>query len=1130
MKKKILIVPLAAFMLLSTFAASSANECASVAYAEDEYTQVDIVGEPTIEKLNNLIWAYFAGSDGFNYYFGIYATSLEPGYTYETWDFSSSYTYRTLPDYSTSEIPSEATFSIDASDNITATMITSSGKYRISSEPANEENPAKELFNPDSAGVDHTWGQFENPEATWDKASQTLTIEIKEQSEWQWGNQVFFSTGITTLDTSKEYQISFTGTASTDDCGEVTFKAFDDNSLVYLDQNLSFTTTPYNYVSEWATPLGTSTNGCIVFDFGWDAAQTVTITNISIKERSKVVSYTIADILTTVEGGFPSSSDGNAPSNAWVNSNNEKMFSCEGDLYVGGESDGDFVLSANTELTKDGNNYKCTKDGAAVTFIMDDGALTSISIEGLTDDAKLNGTYAAPVTGPDAMPTAPTLPASQVKAVYSAVYGADCDFSDWGSGTTYAQEDYGKKFTTTSLGYLGLSGFNLNCSTMKKLHMDVWFTEAGTFRVIPVHGGNEKSVTITVAASEVNSWKSVDIALNEGDLAQVTDWTSVYQIKIEGVYNKTFWMNNIYFYASENVFASLEELVTKLPATDTTQNVTVTITDAVIDSFYVSSKGYTNGIYVTAANTTVELYCNDVPETWEVGGKVSGTIQAEWLLYKGTAELQKWTGGWSAFTYTAPGPEISVYTIAGQAALMGSDWDQTDTANDMTNMGNGTFQLVKENVTLSAGDYEYKVVGDHTWGVGECPEYGNQSLTIEEDAIYTITFNFTPATPYLTADAVKTGDFPKPEYKYTTYENWQIKYGNEWTWSDNMDKIGDGLYKIEILWENTGFNVKSDENPIKKDWYDLSDPDVIIADECIAPIVVDIYLKVIDDETLKIGIGEVPHEPHEHAIKTTHTKVEAKCLEAGHQAYYECDCGKYFSDQALTQEIENLETWLGKNGDGYIAPIGHDIGKVNGTPATEDSDGFKDAYKCNNCGKYFEDEQGTKSIGDETAYNAWKLAGGKIGKLSHDIVKVSGSPATADSDGFKDAYKCKNCGKYFEDKEGTKSIGDETAYDAWKVGEGKIPALNPNNGKSANGGAIAGIIIGSFFGLLLIAFIVLYILWKLKDIRIPLLEKILTPAYRWINNLLFKTKLNNVEKKDAEEKHMSDEDYLKAQK
>lgn len=154
-------------------------------------------------------------------------------------------------------------------------------------------------------------------------------------------------------------------------------------------------------------------------------------------------------------------------------------------------------------------------------------------------------------SAPESMPTAPTVPANQVKAVYSAVYSADCGFGDWGSGTTYAQEDYGKKFTTTNLGYFGLVDFALNCTKMEKLHLDVWFEEAGSFRVVPIHGGAEKGVTVTVAEGEVNSWKSVDLALNEGDFANVTDWTNVYQIKIDNVANKTFWLNNIYFYTSQ---------------------------------------------------------------------------------------------------------------------------------------------------------------------------------------------------------------------------------------------------------------------------------------------------------------------------------------------------------------------------------------------------------------------------------------------------------------------------------------------------------------------------------------------------------------------------------------------------
>ncbi len=94
------------------------------------------------------------------------------------------------------------------------------------------------------------------------------------------------------------------------------------------------------------------------------------------------------------------------------------------------------------------------------------------------------------------------------------------------------------------------------------------------------------------------------------------------------------------------------------------------------------------------------------------------------------------------------------------------------------------------------------------------------------------------------------------EYKYTEYENWQIKYGNTWEWSDNMEKVEDGLFKLEILWEGTGINVKSDENPIKKDWF--APEELVLGEEVIAPVTVDVYLKVVDDETVAIGVGVEP--------------------------------------------------------------------------------------------------------------------------------------------------------------------------------------------------------------------------------------------------------------------------------
>lgn len=179
---------------------------------------------------------------------------------------------------------------------------------------------------------------------------------------------------------------------------------------------------------------------------------------------------------------------------------------------------------------------------------------------------------------------------------------------------------------------------------------------------------------------------------------------------------------------------------------------------------------------------------------------------------------------------------------------------------------------------------------------------------------------------------------------------------------------------------------------------------------------------------------------HEHAIKEIHDEVDSSCVEAGHKAYYECECGAFFSDEGLTKEISDLQAWLAEDGEGYIAPKGHSTSKVLGVAPTDTSDGYKDAYKCNVCGKYFEDADGTKLIGDEAAYNAWKL------------------------------------------------------------GEGKIPALNPQGNKGLSGGAIVGIAVGSLVGVCLIAYIIMFFVWK-KNEKAP---KFLKPSFVWINKKIFR--------------------------
>ena len=114
-------------------------------------------------------------------------------------------------------------------------------------------------------------------------------------------------------------------------------------------------------------------------------------------------------------------------------------------------------------------------------------------------------------------------------------------------------------------------------------------------------------------------------------------------------------------------YASLEELVNAgTPTTDGTY-VTVTLTNDEITGIYTTSKGYRNGIYFKVGTQEVEIYCKDVPESWVIGGYVSGTLtNCAWKLFvNNNTKLETWElcpANWSELTYAAPcaTPEITL--------------------------------------------------------------------------------------------------------------------------------------------------------------------------------------------------------------------------------------------------------------------------------------------------------------------------------------------------------------------------------------------------------------------------------------------------------------------------------------
>ena len=201
-----------------------------------------------------------------------------------------------------------------------------------------------------------------------------------------------------------------------------------------------------------------------------------------------------------------------------------------------------FTLSAGNK-TFENVKYVPAGDITALEIVQAKASKGRFYLTSITVYPKEGGE--TPATEPAAAPAAPTYPANQVKAVYSATYNADCNFGEWGSGTAYTQETVGKKYVTTGLGYFGLEFTALNCAKMEKLHMDVWVAADASIRIVPIWGGAEQGIGANLVGQQ---WNSVEIALTDFD--QVTDWSNVYQIKIDNASNLTFWLNNIYFYTT----------------------------------------------------------------------------------------------------------------------------------------------------------------------------------------------------------------------------------------------------------------------------------------------------------------------------------------------------------------------------------------------------------------------------------------------------------------------------------------------------------------------------------------------------------------------------------------------------
>lgn len=95
-----------------------------------------------------------------------------------------------------------------------------------------------------------------------------------------------------------------------------------------------------------------------------------------------------------------------------------------------------------------------------------------------------------------------------------------------------------------------------------------------------------------------------------------------------------------------------------------------------------------------------------------------------------------------------------IYTVAGTAALFGTNWDISDTNNNMTNTSGTTWTWTKSNVELTAGDIEFKVIKGHNYNYGSWPA-NNYVLNIPENGKYDVTITYDSSNNTVTATATK---------------------------------------------------------------------------------------------------------------------------------------------------------------------------------------------------------------------------------------------------------------------------------------------------------------------------------------------------------------------------------------
>ena len=151
--------------------------------------------------------------------------------------------------------------------------------------------------------------------------------------------------------------------------------------------------------------------------------------------------------------------------------------------------------------------------------------------------------------------------------------------------------------------------------------------------------------------------------------------------------------------------------------------------------------------------------------------------------------------------------------------------------------------------------------------------------------------------------------------------------------------------------------------------------------------------------------------PHTHNLTLVAAKA-ATCTTAGNSAYYTCDgCDKWFADATGSVEITDKTSVK-------IPALGHTAGTEW---KSDDTNHWHECSRCRDKKDEAAHDYGSDNVCDTCGYY-------KTVPHTHNLTLVAAKAATCTEGGKEAYYKCEGCGKFYEDVLGTKEITDLASW------------------------------------------------------------------------------------------------------